>query len=239
MSEEKTQRTATSRPIERRGLPKSKIRSDRRTRAERKKNIKNRFIVTSISVFALLVIASLVVPGLLGTRSTAKFREPLPFNAGGPTESLEDMGNQKILVGTSHVPYQTNPATSGPHWAIRPDENDLAPYGAPVKWGKYDENISDEALLHNLAHGGIGIHYNCETPCSDLIKRLDNLRRKDEVQILISPYDGMKSKIAVTSWRHLLQLDDYDEEKILEFIKAYRDRAPESFLGNYWGDAIQ
>ena len=49
----------------------------------------------------------------------------------------------------------------------------------------------------------------------------------------------MKTKISITSWRHLLQLDEFDESKIKEFIKAYRDRAPESWIGNYWGDAIQ
>ena len=32
---------------------------------------------------------------------------------------------------------------------------------------------------------------------------------------------------------------DSVEDAINEFIKAYRDRAPESWIGNYWGDAIQ
>ena len=65
------------------------------------------------------------------------------------------------------------------------------------------------------------------------------MRAKDDTQIVLSPYSGMKSKIALTSWRHVLYLDDYDEDSINEFIKAYRDRAPESWIGNYWGDAIQ
>tara|TARA_Y100001935_G_scaffold85481_1_gene70982 strand:- start:896 stop:1603 length:708 start_codon:yes stop_codon:yes gene_type:complete len=233
------EKKATTRPPERRGISKSKIRAERRQRAERKKKIRQSFIISGISIFAILVIASLVIPGLIGTRSTANIREPLPFNAGGPTKALDDQGNQKILVGSSHVPYSTKPATSGPHWAIRPDQNDLAKYGSPVKWGKYDEEIPDEALLHNLSHGGIGIHYDCENECKDLIRKLDKLRAGDDKQIVLSPYSGMKSKIALTSWRHVQYLDDFDESAINEFIKAYRDRAPESWIGNYWGDAIQ
>mgnify|MGYP003323966047 FL=1 len=233
------EKKATTRPPERRGVPKSQIRAERRQRAERKKKIRQSIIISGISVFAILVIASLVVPGLIGTRSSASTREPLPFNAGGPTKALEDQGAQKILVGSSHVPYSTKPATSGPHWAIRPDQNDLAKYGSPVKWGKYDEEVPDEALLHNLSHGGIGIHYDCESECKDLISKLDTLRAKDDTQIVLSPYSGMKSRIALTSWRHVQFLDEFNEDTITEFIKAYRDRAPESWIGNYWGDAIQ
>ena len=173
MNDNEKKRVASSRPPERRGVTKSQIRADRRKRAEKRKKVRDTIVVSSISIFAVLVIASLVLPGLLGTRTSAKTREPLPFNAGGPTKALEDLGNQKILVGSAHIPYQTKPATSGPHWAIRPDVEDLAPFGAPVKWGKYDKEIPDEALLHNLGHGGIGFHYDCESSCDELIKKLD------------------------------------------------------------------
>ncbi|MBM01188.1 MAG: hypothetical protein CL762_00490 [Chloroflexi bacterium] len=239
MNDNEKKRVASSRPPDRRGVPKSQIRADRRKRAEKRKKVRDTIVVSSISIFAILVIASLVLPGLLGTRTSAKTREPLPFNAGGPTRAMEDLGNQKILVGSAHIPYQTKPATSGPHWAVRPDVEDLAPFGAPVKWGKYDKEIPDEALLHNLEHGGIGFHYDCESSCEELIEKLDNLRKKDDTQIVLSPYSGLDSKIAITSWRHVLYLDEFNEESINEFIQAYRDRAPQSWIGNYWGDAIQ
>lgn len=239
MNDNEKKRIASTRPLERKGVPKSQIRADRRKRAEIKKKFRDRLIVSSISIFAILVVASLVLPGLLGTRSRANTREPLPFNAGGPTKALEDLGNQKILVGSAHIPYQTKPATSGPHWAIRADIEDLAPDGAPVKWGKYSKEITDESLLHNLAHGGIGFHYSCPNSCDDLVKKLDDLRKSNDVQIVLSPYSGLESKIAITSWRHVLYLEEFDKEKIKVFIKAYRDRAPESWIGNYWGDAIQ
>ena len=75
--------------------------------------------------------------------------------------------------------------------------------------------------------------------CPNLISKLDELRSKNSTQIVLSPYSGMNSKISLTSWRHVQYLEEYDEGIINEFIKAYRDRAPESWIGNYWGDAIQ
>ena len=64
------EKKATTRPPERRGVPKSQIRDERRQRAERKKKIRQSIIVSGISVFAILVIASLVVPGLIRTWTT-------------------------------------------------------------------------------------------------------------------------------------------------------------------------
>ena len=87
MNDNEKKRVASSRPPERRGVPKSQIRADRRKRAEKRKKVRDTIVVSSISIFAVLVIASLVLPGLLGTRTSAKTREPLPFNAGGPTKA--------------------------------------------------------------------------------------------------------------------------------------------------------
>jgi hypothetical protein len=42
----------------------------------------------------------------------------------------------------------------------------------------------------------------------------------------------MTSRIAVTSWRHIIEMDEFDEVRINEFIDAYLDRAPESVPGN-------
>ena len=71
------QKKATTRPPERRGISKSQIRAERRQRAERKKKVRQSIIVSGISVFAILVIASLVVPGLIGTRTTTNNRQQL------------------------------------------------------------------------------------------------------------------------------------------------------------------
>ncbi|MEK9174459.1 MAG: DUF3105 domain-containing protein, partial [Patescibacteria group bacterium] len=48
--------------------------------------------------------------------------------------------------------YHSNPPVSGWH------------YTETAKWGIYDEEISDQILIHNLEHGGIWISYKPDVP---------------------------------------------------------------------------
>ena len=57
-------------------------------------------------------------------------------------------------------------------------------------------------------------------------------RQQVSSQFVITPYANMENKIAVTAWRRILFLDEFDETVIRGFIDAYRDRAPESVPGN-------
>jgi len=154
---------------------------------------------------------------------------------GAPTEEVSvpeapDDGAQHVALGASHAPYSTVPATSGPHWSTPPAAG--APLGAPVRWGIYDQVIPDEALVHNLEHGGIGLHYNCPQGCEDVVNSLRKLVPSNFSQFVLSPYPDMQSRIAVTAWRRVMYLDAVDEAKIRGFVDAYQDKAPESLEGN-------
>ncbi|MBI4219044.1 MAG: DUF3105 domain-containing protein [Chloroflexi bacterium] len=139
-------------------------------------------------------------------------------------------GTQHVAPGELHAAYSTVPATSGSHWSIQPGPG--APLGAPVCWGVYDQPIPDEALVHNLEHGGIGLHYNCPGGCPELVSGLEKLVPGNRAQFVMSPYPNMPSKIAVTAWRRLLTMEEVDAAKIKAFINLYRDRAPESISRN-------
>ncbi|MEX2377092.1 MAG: DUF3105 domain-containing protein [Dehalococcoidia bacterium] len=145
-------------------------------------------------------------------------------------DEAPDDGALHILVGASHPPYSTTPATSGPHWFTEPVQG--APDGAPVRWGFYDHVIPDEALVHNLEHGGIGLHYNCPQGCDELVEQLIELVPRDPAQFVVSPYPDMESRIAVTAWRRVLHLEEFDEDLIRRFIRAHQDHAPESIPRN-------
>ena len=235
MNKEKNSKHNSRKAEHRRGMSKGQIRAERRERSQSKKKRKRFMIYSVVILIAILLILSLVLPSF-SQRNTQKSisRDPQPFNASGPTPALEDMGSQVIPVGSSHVPYSTKPATSGPYWYIKPDVEDLAKEGAPIKWGIYDKEIADEILIHNLIRGGIGIHYNCPDGCKTLVKKLKDIIPGNKSQFVMSPYSGMPSKIAITSWRHLMYLDEFDSERIKEFITSYQDRAPQSIPGNYW-----
>ena len=66
-----------------------------------------------------------------------------------PGETLpEQPYSPHVEPGQEHLPYNSVPATSGWHY----------PFWA--SWGVHGNVIPDEVLVHNLEHGGVGVHYN-------------------------------------------------------------------------------
>jgi hypothetical protein len=113
-----------------------------------------------------------------------------------------------VVPDQEHAEYSTRPATSGWHYNL--------PI-APVDWGVYDEFVEDEYLIHNLEHGGIGVHYDCPEGCDDLVEQLASLVGTGS-EIVMSPYPDMDSRIALTAWTYIDKLDELDEERIRTFI---------------------
>jgi len=128
-----------------------------------------------------------------------------------PGIKLADIGNAHIQMATDpHVPYNSEPPTSGPH----------LPYIAP--WGIHTEPIVKELQVHNLEDGGVAVQYHCATPCPDLVAKLTEIVRRYETQVILAPYPGMRTRIALTAWTRLDAFDDFDEARVVRFIRAYR-----------------
>lgn len=217
-------------------MTKSQIRAERRQRSHSRKKRRRTFYLVGGSALALVFILSLTLAPALGggngggnAGNNAHTGGDGNINTGGPVPIDDDNGAQHIAAGVAGTGYTTRPATSGPHWF---EADTPAGVPAPARWGVYSDPLPDEVLVHNLEHGGIGIHYDCPNGCEDLVNQLDDLLPRNKAQFIMSPYSGMESQIAITSWRHHLFLDEFDEEQILDFIDAYQDRAPESIPGN-------
>ena len=229
-----TQRVATTRPENRRGMTRSQIRAERRARSRSKKQRRRRIIITGGAFIALILIAALLVgPGLTPSRSGSD-GQPLGLNTGGHIPIDVDEGQEEIEPGASHLPYSVIPATSGAHWFTlpQPGADSPVPSGSPARWGVYEEFLPDEVLIQNLEYGGVGFHYDCPDGCAEDIQALLDLIPTNPSQYIMSPYPGMPSKFAITAWRHHLYLDEVDEVAILEFVEEYKDRAPESVAVN-------
>ncbi|HEY7654168.1 MAG TPA: DUF3105 domain-containing protein [Methylomirabilota bacterium] len=128
-----------------------------------------------------------------------------------PGVKFADQGNAHIqMVTESHAPYNSDPPTSGPH----------LPYIAP--WGIHTEPIARELQVHNLEDGGVMVQYQCPTPCPDLVDKLTRIVQRFETQVILAPYPGMPTRIALTAWTRLDAFDAFDEARILRFIRAYR-----------------
>jgi len=113
-----------------------------------------------------------------------------------------------VELGESHPTYNSIPATSGWH------------SGFTAKWGVHDTLIPDEVLVHNLEHGGVGIHYDCPAGCPALVQSLEGISGRYG-KVVMSPYPDMGITIALTAWTFSDRFDEFDEVRITDFIEAH------------------
>jgi len=224
-----TKRVATTRPESRRGMTKGQIREERRGRSRGRARRKRSILMFGGVIFALVFILALVFPNFNRNNTGGGLRG---VNTGGFIDIDVDYGAPHI-PGNAYFTdgYPVVPATSGPHWAGRTTPANIS---SPARWGVYEQAIPDEVLLHNLEHGGIGIHYDCEGGCPEIVQALDDIIPRNTAQFIMSPYVNMPKKITITAWRHHLYLDEVDEDLIRKFIDEYQDRAPESVPTNLY-----
>jgi hypothetical protein len=128
-----------------------------------------------------------------------------------PGTFVPSLGNAHVQLATDpHPPYNSEPPTSGPH----------LPYLAP--WGIHTRPIQQELQVHNLEDGGVMVQYNCE--CPELVAKLTEVVGRYKKYVILAPYPGMKSKIALTAWTRIDTLDEFDEARIVRFIEAYKGK---------------
>ncbi|MGH7277558.1 MAG: DUF3105 domain-containing protein [Candidatus Rokuibacteriota bacterium] len=151
----------------------------------------------TVAVIAVVLVAS-VVAGYFAYRASADL----------PGVRFADQGNRHVpTVNDPHVPYNSDPPTSGPH----------LPYLAP--WGVHTRPIPLELQVHNLEDGGVMVQYNCE--CPEVVERLRAIVQKYDRFVILAPYPTMQPRIALTAWTRLLMLEEIDEPQITRFIDAY------------------
>lgn len=162
----------------------------------------------SVLVWGLLIV--LLVVGLvwLVLRSG-----PDPI---GETFALQ--GREHIPVGAEHPAYNSNPPTSGSH------------YASAAEWGVYDRALSDEQLIHNLEHGGIWISYRPGLIESAVVE-LRAFAKEHPKSVIVTEREQNDSMVSVAAWRMLLKLDSVDMDQVKQFYKANKNNSPEPLAG--------
>jgi hypothetical protein len=144
-----------------------------------------------------------------------------------PGVAVPIQGQEHIPAGSPRVAYNSDPPTSGPH------------YDTAIQAGFYTEAPPDENLVHNLEHGHVIIWYNCtglsDADCDTLKSQVQQVMGRAGVsgvtgtlKLVGVPRPTMETRLALTSWGRIDRLDEFDRERILAFIRAFRDRAPEN-----------
>jgi hypothetical protein len=133
-------------------------------------------------------------------------------------EEMPDEGQEHVPDGTE-VEYDSEPPTSGPHYAS----------WAPPQI--YREVVADELLVHNLEHGHIVIFYDPSLLTDESATRITDLANEYDGQwdaVLAVPRPEMGNELTLTAWTYKMELEEYDEELIDAFVDAYRGRGPEN-----------
>ncbi|HZJ09185.1 MAG TPA: DUF3105 domain-containing protein [Trueperaceae bacterium] len=128
-----------------------------------------------------------------------------------PGERFASQGNVHLVsLASPHVPYNSNPPTSGPHMP------------SVAGWGSYTEPVEDEYLVHNLEDAGIVLWYELGTPEENdaRVAALEEVSRGYD-RIVIAPRDDLGSQYVVTAWTRLQRFDEIDAEAMVKFIEAY------------------
>ena len=97
--------------------------------------------------------------------------------------------------------------------------------------------LPDEQLVHNLEHGYVIIWYRDEdlagnradlaAEMQSVMKMAGNSGRTGTPKLMAIPRPGLKSRLALTSWGRIDELESFDQQRILSFIEHFRDEAPE------------
>jgi hypothetical protein len=136
-------------------------------------------------------------------------------DAGKPGQGQTIMADRTHLqaVTDPHVPYSTDPPTSGPHTQDVP------------AFKVYTEPLAKELQVHGLEDGGVVINYkpDLDKATVDKLTALANLyiNTPGKQRIIMSPYPGLSNAIVLTTWGRMDRMDTLDETRIRAFVDAY------------------
>ena len=166
-----------------------------------------------IIVGVMLLTVIIIVGGVwLSDKKGSQNRKRLSKTMMG--EKMPDLGAMHVVRGKPHPAYNSNPPTSGPHWA--------GVAGPGIK----DEPIPDELVLHSMEHGAAVVWYKEGLEQNEIDKIKEAFVNSSGKKIML-PRKDLDVPVALTSWNYLLKLETVDEVAIRGFIETNNDRAPE------------
>jgi len=179
-----------------------------------------------ICAIGTILVFALVSAGCRNSQAaTPPALEPSPAASPGRAVTLMSSARH-IDLGASHEPYNTDPPTSGPH------------YAEPAEAGFFTTAPPDEQLVHNLEHGYVVIWFRAEdlnpgererlvADIQSAMQAAGNSPITNTPKLIAVPRPKLKPRLALTTWGRLDELDHFDERRILSFIEHFRDKAPE------------
>jgi hypothetical protein len=159
------------------------------------------------AIFGTFIVTIIIIAGLIYMAG-----RPKQVNLMG--DEIPDLGREHIGRGENHPEYNSNPPSSGWH------------YAEPASWGFYDRELEDEQVVHNLEHGAVWITFkpDIDQATKDAIKRLVERYSSKVIATARSKND---TPLALVSWGRVMKMESFDKDQALEFVKRNRNHGPE------------
>ena len=143
-------------------------------------------------------------------------------------ETIPEMpSSQHISYGEDPGPFNSDPPTSGQHYAEGMDAG-FYEESEIEEFGPYPEGY----LVHSLEHGYVIFWYNCdllsESDCADL--KVDLKAAMDDAnnfKVIGFPWKSIDTPVVMTSWARLQRVENFDVDLAADFVSRNRNRAPE------------
>lgn len=174
---------------------------------------RSRIVWWTVGIVAAIAVIALVWASIAFAPQPEPSAEYTEGSDGATIEGVETFTNVTDHVeGT--VDYDQNPPAGGPHNAVW------------LNCGIYTEPVPNENAVHSLEHGAVWVTYDPAMRDEDL----ETLRTwLPSSYVILSPYEGMDTAIAVSAWDAQLKVDSASDERIGEFFEEYwrSQNAPE------------
>ena len=128
-----------------------------------------------------------------------------------------------VPEGTDPGPFNTNPPSSGTHYAD---------HFSSEFFNENSFDFPEGYLIHNLEHGYAIFWYNCDLlsaeECSLLKGEILGVMEKANMyKVIAYPWPKIDVPVVITSWGRMLSMDKFDPELALTYVKKYREKSPE------------
>ena len=185
-----------------------------KTKREERRKKNQRQKTTTTLIWSAIGVAALVVVGFIvwqGVKPAAG--QSFPIMVSSP----------HIETDTDPGTYNSDPPTSGPHYAQEANAglHDTNEYKYPAGY-----------LVHNLEHGYIIFWYNCsildESACAQLKTQLRTvIDDVGGVKVIAYPWPSLDVPVVATSWGRLQKFESFDISQAKAFYQANLNKAPE------------
>ena len=142
---------------------------------------------------------------------------------------LRQIGLGLVLVGAiaGLLVFWVTTSKTLPPTSFGPGHSELLPQ-AQVNSRPIDPLIQQHVMERNATHpvGQMLIQYNCrDYDCEPgLVRDLEDIVTRFPRTVYLAPFPGMDAKIALAAPGRLEILDDFDEDRIVSFIRANLSR---------------